>query len=187
MVQGERYLEDCRRYRLHGTNRASFQAGDVKLYTWCRSGSSTALGELGAAFLAAQFELLEQVTSIRRKLLFSYFEFLAPLEKRGAVRLMHIPEGAEPNGHIMYLRFQSETLRERVQRYLLDRKIPCSTHYVPLHVSPMGKRLGYKENDVSQSLECSRTLLRLPIHSRMTPEQAEYVAEQVIRGVDHGL
>ncbi len=187
LVQRQKYFEACRMYRLHGTNRASFLAGDVKLYSWCRKGSSTALGEPSAAILAAQFEVLSEVTERRRAIADVYIERLACLESQGAARLMKVPEKAEINGHIFYLRFETERLRRQVQEYLLSREIECSTHYVPLHASPMGKILGYGEKDLPESLACGKTLLRLPIHSQMDLQQAECVAEQVKRGVNHGM
>ncbi len=187
LVQREAYYESCRRYRLHGTNRAGFLAGDAKLYSWCQKGSSTALGEPSAAILAAQFHVLAEVTRRRLAVMDVYRKTLKDLEARGAARLMAVPEKAEPNGHIFYLRFETEELRKRVQESLLSREIACSTHYVPLHASPMGRALGYGERDLPESLACGKTLLRLPIHPLMDQDQAEYVAEQVKRGVDHGV
>jgi len=61
--------------------------------------------------------------------------------------------------------------------HLADAGIDAKTHYVPLHASPMGERLGYRENSLPNSLRTYQTLLRLPIHTQMSPNTAFHIAE----------
>ena len=94
---------------------------------------------------------------------------------------MGIPNYAGYNGHIFYLRFEHERQRNLVREFLLKNGVECRTHYVPLHMSPQGAAMGYKEQDLKESAKCSCTLLRLPIHGLMTMEQVEYTTDMVIR------
>ena len=95
---------------------------------------------------------------------------------------MKIPDYASPNGHIFYLRFASESLRDHIQKQLAGQGIEAKTHYVPLHLSPMGRMLGYRPNDLPESLSCFNTLLRLPIHTALTRDQVGQIAEIIIKG-----
>lgn len=177
-------LENYRRagqYRLHGTNRTMYLAGEADRYTWNQPGSCTAMGELQAAVLASQLEILETVTFRRRAISEGYRQRLQALEKKGTARLMKVPDYAEPNGHIFYLRFETERLRDHVMDVLGRREIESKTHYVPLHMSPQGKRMGCHDRDLREAADCYKTLLRLPIHGQMTGEQMEFVSEMVLK------
>lgn len=168
-------------YRLHGTNRTMYLAGEVCRYTWNQPGSCTAMGELQAAVLASQLEILDEVTSRRRAVSEEYGRRLQPLENKGIARLMKVPDYAEPNGHIFYLRFETEKLRDHVMDFLGNREIESKTHYVPLHMSPQGRRMGCHEEDLKEAANCYKTLLRLPIHGQMSGEQVEFVSEMVLK------
>lgn len=173
----------ARCYRVHGTNRDAFLNGECNRYTWVCPGSSTTVSELCAALLSSQLSGLAQITETRRRRLRDYREFLKPLEEQGAARLMAVPDYATPNGHIFYLRFASGTLREYMQKLLAEHGIDAKTHYVPLHLSPMGAQLGYRPNDLPESLACYETLLRLPIHTQLTRDEAWQISEIMIRGI----
>lgn len=176
-------FEKARCYRVHGTNRDAFFNGECDRYTWVCPGSSTAVSELCAALLSAQLSGLHQITAARKRRLQDYLDFLKPLEQEGYARLMAVPDYASPNGHIFYLRFASQALRERMRTLLMEHGIDAKTHYVPLHISPMGARLGYKQSDFPESLACYDTLLRLPIHTRLTRQQVCEISEIMIKGI----
>ena len=103
------------------------------------------------------------------------------LEEKGIARLMGIPGYAEPNGHIFYLRFETGAQRDYVKDFLAHREIESKTHYVPLHMSPQGQRLGYRADDLMEASKCFETLLRLPVHGQMVGEQMEFVAGMVLK------
>ena len=52
-------------------------------------------------------------------------------------------------------------------------------HYVPLHLSPMGKKFGYKEGDLPNTESISDRLLRLPFYNEMTYEDQTQVIEAI--------
>ncbi len=58
-------------------------------------------------------------------------------------------------------------------------------HYIPLHSSPMGIKMGYKEEDLPITEDVSKRLLRLPIYAGMTDEELKYVIS-VLKGVIDG-
>ncbi len=178
----EKACEDARCYRVHGTNRDAFFRGECDRYTWVMQGSSTAPSELCAALLSAQLPFLEQITRIRARRLSDYLTALKPLEQAGYARLMVIPDKAVPNGHIFYLRFASKALRQRVCDLLLAHGVEAKTHYVPLHLSPMGRKLGYGPGDCPESSACFDTLLRLPIHTELEAGQVWQIGEIITKG-----
>ena len=187
MLTGDQaaYERACQ-YRLHGTNRTKYLRGEVDRYTWTVPGSCTALGELNAALLRSQLEAVEEVTRRRVAAMNLYRELLEPLERRGIARRMVIPDYAAPNGHIVYLRFEEPGRCRMVREKLLEQGIDCKTHYVPLHISPMGRQLGYRPEDLPESELCYRTLLRLPVHTGIGRPEAEFVADRLMTCCDMG-
>lgn len=170
----------AQQYRLHGTNRTMYLNGEADRYTWNMPGSCAALGEPAAALLLSQMESLDEITRIRTRIMEQYMEFLEPLERQGIGRRMVIPDYARPNGHIFYLRFEQPRQCRAVRERLAEEGIDCKSHYVPLHVSPMGQKLGYKPEDLPESYRCYQTLLRLPVHTGMNQEAAELVAGRIM-------
>ena len=63
--------------------------------------------------------------------------------------------------------------------YLKNKGILAVFHYIPLHTSPMGKRLGYKRGDFPLTEELSGRLLRLPLY----PDLSQTEQHTVIRAI----
>jgi dTDP-4-amino-4,6-dideoxygalactose transaminase len=59
------------------------------------------------------------------------------------------------------------------------RNILCVFHYLPLHLSPMGKKLGGREGDCPVAEEVSSRIVRLPLYNSMSEKEQERVVECV--------
>ena len=180
---GESDIKSAEIFRDKGTNRTEYMRGECDRYTWLGKGSSYVMSELSAALLYTQLDSAEIITNRRLMLCRAYSRLLRPLEQSGVLRLMYVPKYATPNGHIFYVRFASGALREQVQNKLLAKEIEVKTHYVPLHLSPMGASLGYNANDLPQSTAAYEQLLRLPIHTGLSLSDIEQVASEIFRAV----
>jgi dTDP-4-amino-4,6-dideoxygalactose transaminase len=146
-----------------GTNRSQFFRGLVDKYTWVDIGSSFLPSELVTAFLYAQFEQAEEITRRRLACWHYYLDALKPLEKAGDLRLPVIPDYAEHNAHMFYLLLQDGAARDALMEYLRVRGIMAVFHYIPLHSSPMGLKMGYREGMYPVTESCSARILRLPL------------------------
>jgi dTDP-4-amino-4,6-dideoxygalactose transaminase len=51
---------------------------------------------------------------------------------------------------------------------------------MPLHLSDMGKKLGYKEGDFPVTERISKCILRLPLFNTMIDKEIYYVIDQVL-------
>jgi dTDP-4-amino-4,6-dideoxygalactose transaminase len=63
--------------------------------------------------------------------------------------------------------------------HLLQHGILAVFHYLPLHLSPMGRRFGGGEGDCPVTERISERLLRLPFYSGMTEVEQAQVIEAV--------
>lgn len=169
--------------REKGTNRTQFFRGLVDKYTWVDVGSSYLPSDLLAAFLYAQFQHLEDIQTKRHQIFDFYNAALEPLEQRGVLRRPVIPAYASPNAHLFYMLFNSGTQRDYVLEFLKKRGVSAYFHYIPLHSSPQGQRLGFKTEDCPVSEQVSHCLLRLPLYAGLKMEEAQYVVETLNEAV----
>jgi len=164
-----------------GTDRSRFFRGEVDKYTWQDLGSSYLLSEVGAAFLWAQLERLDEITAERRGTWNRYHDAFADLEKAGALRRPFIPEGCEHSGHLYYLLMPTSAARDELIRRLDEEGIKSVFHYSPLHESPAGNRLGRAAGPIEVAPSASARLLRLPLWSNMGDERVDRVVDGVLR------
>ena len=162
-----------------GTNRSQFFRGLADKYTWVDIGSSFLPSELIAAFLFAQFEQAEEITRRRISNWEYYKKELNELEQKGRLRLPIIPSYAKHNAHMFYILLESGTVRDGLMGYLRERGILAVFHYIPLHSSPMGMSMNYKEGMFPITESLSRKILRLPLFYDLKREEQDRVVNGI--------
>jgi dTDP-4-amino-4,6-dideoxygalactose transaminase len=162
-----------------GTNRAKFFRGEVDKYSWVDLGSSFLPSDVVAAFLLAQLEERDEIQRRRRRIWENYRDQLSEWANAHGVRLPFLPDSCEPSWHMFYLVLQSRVHRDGLIRHLRERDILSVFHYVPLHTSPMGKRLS-ATGDCPVTEEISERLVRLPFYNNMTEPEQECVVSAVL-------
>lgn len=163
--------------REKGTDRSRFFRGEVDKYTWQEVGSSFLPGELTAAFLYAQLEEAERITSNRMTAWDRYHSLLQLLESKGRLCRPIVPKECQHNAHMYYVLLASEIDRQMVLDELKKNNVYSVFHYVPLHSSPGGKRYGRTHGELVVTDEISERLIRLPLWVGLTNEQQEYIVK----------
>jgi dTDP-4-amino-4,6-dideoxygalactose transaminase len=180
-INAPELVERAEILRDKGTDRKKFLRGQVDKYTWVDLGSSYVPSEICSAFLYAQLELLDAISQRRCKIYRFYREHLKPLAAEGLLRLPHIPEDCTSNYHLFYILLPDRATRDGMMAQLQQQGIQAVFHYVPLHCSPMGQTLGYREGDLPVTEELSGRLLRLPMYHEITEQEQLRVINQVRR------
>ena len=188
LINDERYIERAEIIREKGTNRSRFFRGQLDKYTWIDLGSSYLPSDILAAFLYAQLECRDQVQAARRRVWDNYVENLSDWAQDNAVRLPFVPSHCEHSFHMFYLLLPSFEQRQTFIERLKNQGIWSVFHYLPLHLSPMGRQWGYQEGDCPVTEDVSDRLVRLPFYSGLTEaDQARVVAaiRELSEGSDH--
>lgn len=165
--------------REKGTNRSQFYRGEVDRYTWVDIGSSYVLSDILAAYLLAQFEQREFIQTRRQELWERYLAAFADFPMREWAQLPFTPLDCESAYHLFYLLLPSLDVRTALIAHLKAQDILAVFHYVPLHLSPMGRRYGYTEADLPVTQDISDRLLRLPFYTTMTDAEQMRVIKAV--------
>jgi dTDP-4-amino-4,6-dideoxygalactose transaminase len=155
----------------NGTNRAQFLEGRVSQYSWTDLGSNFLMSEVQAACLWAQLEVMDTLQAARHALFQNYVIALRALHDKGHITLPTIPEYCEHNAHIFYFEINNPGERKALMAHMKEKGITTAPHYVPLHQSEAGKRIGRFVGDDTRTNEAANRLVRLPLYTEMTMEE----------------
>jgi dTDP-4-amino-4,6-dideoxygalactose transaminase len=176
LINDPRYVERAEILREKGTNRSRFFRGEVDKYTWVDIGSSYLMSDILAAFLLAQFEQYETILTKRRRIWDTYHTELEDWAEDHSVRLPCVPPACQQSYHMYYLLMPSLQARQAMIDHLKRRDILSVFHYLPLHLSEMGRRWGGHERQCPVTERVSDCLLRLPFYNDLTQdEQSEVI------------
>lgn len=174
--KNKKFINRAEIIREKGTNRKSFLKGEVDKYTWVDKGSSYLPSDILMALLYGQLEKLDKIRNLRENIHRYYLKNLQKFLRTDFIDFIsHIPENRDSNFHIFYLKLSTNSIRNFILKKLQNRGIAATFHYIPLHSSPMGKKLGYKKYDLKITKEVSETLLRLPIYPDLTKKELKYI------------
>jgi dTDP-4-amino-4,6-dideoxygalactose transaminase len=175
LINDLRYGERAEILREKGTDRNRFFRGEVDKYTWVDIGSSYLPSDLLAAFLYAQLESREFIQTDRRRVWQIYYDQLRDWAGAHGVRLPVVPAYCEQTYHMFYVLLPSEQDRDALINHLKNWSISAVFHYLPLHLSAMGRRFGGRSGDCPVTEDVSARLLRLPFYTCMTEQEQSTV------------
>jgi dTDP-4-amino-4,6-dideoxygalactose transaminase len=180
IVNDESLKERAEIIREKGTNRSRFFRGQVDRYTWVDVGSSYLPSDILAAYLYGQFEQRDRIQSHRRRTWDTYAAALRDWATRNGVALPTVPPHCEQPYHLFQLLMPDLHVRTQFIAHMKARGIYTAFHYLPLHLSQMGQRLGGKPGDCPVTERVSDQLVRLPLHNLITGSEQEEVIEAIL-------
>lgn len=177
-IKNKNIIEKANEIRQKGTNRAAFNRGDVEYYEWTRKGSNYLPSDILMAYLYAQLEGLELIQERRTRIYEQYLNFFNKSKFKCIEAFSNKNIYGDFNSHIFYIIFKSELQAREYIEQLNLKKIKAYTHFVPLHLSKMGIRLGYKKEDFPFEAAIYKKLVRLPLNSMMDDTNLEYILNE---------
>jgi dTDP-4-amino-4,6-dideoxygalactose transaminase len=179
LINEREFVERAEIIREKGTDRSRFFRGQVDKYTWVDIGSSYLPSDLLAAFLYGQLEQCDRIQSHRKALWETYNRALKDWAQENGVQLPTIPSHTEQAYHMYYMLLPNLELRQEFIQYLRDLGIYTVFHYLPLHLSDMGRHFGGKSGDCPVTEGVSDRLVRLPFHNGLSNSEQELAIEAI--------
>jgi len=170
LINDTQYIERAEIIREKGTNRSRFFRGQVDKYTWVDLGSSYLPSDMLAAYLYAQLEVREAIQAKRQQVWEYYYEQLQDWAQQHNIRFPIVPKHCDQAYHMFYLLMPSLEKRQALIAHLKAQGISSVFHYLPLHLSDVGRKLGGQEGDCAVTEDISDRLLRLPFYNELTLE-----------------
>ena len=171
VVNRPEFVDRAEVLREKGTNRSRFFRGLVDKYSWIDVGSSYLPSEILSGFLLAQLEARDRIQAARRRAWERYATELADWAAVREVRLPIVPAHCAQSYHLFYMLLPCLNDRENLRAHLANSQISSVFHYLPLHVSDMGRGFGGRPGDCPVTEDMSDRLLRLPLYNDISEEE----------------
>jgi dTDP-4-amino-4,6-dideoxygalactose transaminase len=140
-------------------------------------GGNFRLDELQAAILNVKFLHVERWTEARRGNARRYDRLF---EEAGLTEHIQLPVIKGGNRHIFNQYVIRAPNRDELREFLHAKGVGTEVYYpIPLHLQQCFAYLGYKKGDLPESERAAEETLALPIYPELTPEQQEYVINQI--------
>jgi dTDP-4-amino-4,6-dideoxygalactose transaminase len=165
--------------REKGTNRSRFFRGQVDKYTWVDIGSSYLPSDMLAAYLYAQLQECETIQRKRRAIWERYDVRLRNWAKESGVQTPVVPDHCCQAYHMYYMLLPNLSIRQEFIEHLRSRGILSVFHYMPLHLSDMGRKHGGIDGQCPVTESVSDRLVRLPFFNDLTEDEQEEVIAAV--------
>jgi len=172
------YFDEAMEIYNRGTNRHLFQEGRVNKYNWTIMGSSFGNSEINFAVLFSQLENLDFILIEREKIYKSYQNMHDSISKYN-VKIQDISYVSKSNYSSFYLLLENLEQRNNLINFLKNNDISSQFHYIPLHNSPMGKKISSPKN-MKKTEFASDGIVRLPIYPSLKQSEQEYIKEKII-------
>ncbi len=132
--------------------------------------------DITAAIGLAQLERYPEMLERRREIIAKYDAVLKPL---GVEVLPHYTEKYDSSGHLYITRVPGINSRQRNEIIvkMAEVGISCNVHFKPLPLLTAYKNLGFDIKDYPNAYKRYENAITLPLHTSLTDEQVEYVAE----------
>jgi dTDP-4-amino-4,6-dideoxygalactose transaminase len=180
LINDPTFMERAEIIREKGTDRSKFFRGEVEKYKWVDIGSSYLPSDILAAILLEQLEERDTIQDRRRRIWLRYAEALKDWAQELEIGLPTVPRHCQQSFHMFYLLMPSSNDRKAFIAHLGRAGVLAVFHYLPLHLSPMGRRFGGREGTCPVTEWASDRVVRLPFFTDLSPADQDYVIEQVL-------
>jgi len=132
-----------------------------KYYSWVDVGSEYRASELSSALIYTQIIRSREINGLRKKIWFKYYNFLSQLNNKNIEILVNNKESKSVY-HLFAFKTNTVKLASKLRSSLQKKQIPATFHYVPLHLSPFGKK--FKHGSMNTTKNIWKKIIRLPIY-----------------------
>jgi len=155
------------------TNPGDWEYDIVDTYYKCN------MTDIAAALGLAQFRRYPQMLLRRKEIIRKYDAALRPL---GVQTLEHYTDKVNSNGHLYLTRVPGITPEQRneIIKAMAQCGIACNVHYKPLPMHTAYKKLGYDIADFPNAYAFFANEITLPLYTKLTDAQVDYVIENYI-------
>ena len=175
-IDDEEIYRQYQLYSLHGQSKDALAKTKLGAWEydiegpWYKCNMTDIMAAMGLKQLERYPGLLER----RREIIENYDK---ACDEMGVQRLNHYGENHASSGHLYLTRIPGITLEQRneIITKMAERGIACNVHYKPLPMMTAYKKLGWDIKDFPNAYQYFENLISLPLHTKLTDEDVEYV------------
>lgn len=132
--------------------------------------------DVAAAMGLAQFERYPEMLERRKEIIGKYDAAFKPL---GVEVLKHYTDEYSSSGHLYITKVPEVTDQQRREIIIkmAEAGVACNVHYKPLPMHTAYKKLGFDIKDFPNAYKHFENEITLPLHTKLTDEEVQYVIE----------
>ncbi len=136
--------------------------------------------DVAAGIGLAQMQRYKGILARRKEIIEKYNAAFKPM---GIEVLEHYNDVHQSSGHLYITRVPGITLNQRHEIIvkMAEAGVACNVHYKPLPMMTAYKNLGFDIKDYPNAYKRFENEITLPLHTKLTDEEVEYVIEQYSR------
>ena len=177
-IDDEELYHQYQLYSLHGQSKdalAKSEAGEWEydiVGPWYKCNMTDIMAAIGLK----QFERYPSMLQKRHEIIDAYDVMC---EELNVQRLKHYGEDFQSSGHLYLVRIPNITVQQRneIIAEMAKRGITCNVHYKPLPMMTAYKELGWDIQDFPNAYDYYHNLITLPLYSKLTSEEVEYIVK----------
>ena len=178
-VDNEDIYKQLQLFSLHGQSKDALAKTQLGAWeydivgTWYKCNMTDIMAAIGLA----QFERYSAMLDRRKEIICKYDAALKPL---GVEVLPHYTDEYESSGHLYLTRVPNITAEQRNEIIIkmAEEGVACNVHYKPLPMHTAYKKLGFDIKDYPNAYKHFANEISLPLHTKLTDEEVEYVIEK---------
>ncbi len=177
-IDNEELYKSYQLYSLHGQSKDALAKTKVGAWEydvigpWYKCNMTDIMAAIGICQLERYNCLLE-----RRKEIISKYNSV--LDEIGVMHLDHYGENRSSSGHLYITRIPGITTEQRneIITEMAERGISCNVHYKPLPMMTAYRNMGFDIADFPNAYDFFANEITLPLHTKLTDEDVDYVIE----------
>jgi UDP-4-amino-4,6-dideoxy-N-acetyl-beta-L-altrosamine transaminase len=131
------------------------------------------LTDFQAALGISQLKRAAENLAIRNQLALNYDNAFENLD------LIRTPERIKGNYHAFHLYVIRAAERKKLYDYLVSKGIFAQIHYIPVHLMPYYRNLGWKKGDFPVAEKYYEECISLPLYPTLSSDEQQYVIDTV--------
>jgi dTDP-4-amino-4,6-dideoxygalactose transaminase len=177
-IDDEEMYHQYQLYSLHGQSKDALAKTKLGAWEYDIVGPwyKCNMTDIMAAMGLRQLDRYEGMLKRRREIIGKYDKVCDEL---GVKHLEHYGEDEESSGHLYITRIPGITVEQRneIITKMAERGVATNVHYKPLPMMTAYKTLGWDIKDFPNAYELYKNEITLPLHTKLTDEDVEYVCE----------
>jgi len=178
-IDNETLYHQVQLYSLHGQSKDALAKTQLGAWEYDIVGPwfKCNMTDIAAALGLVQMKRYTALLARRREIIERYDAALKPL---GIEVLKHYTDDYCSSGHLYLTRVPGASLEERqaIIVQMAERGIATNVHYKPLPMMTAYKALGFDIKDFPNAYAHFVNEITLPLHTRLTDEEIDYIIEQ---------
>ena len=178
-IDDEELYHQAQLYSLHGQSKDALAKTQLGAWEydiagpWYKCNMTDIMAAIGLAQLSRYGEILER----RKEIIGSYD---AAFKKLGIGVLPHYTDQHQSSGHLYITRVPGVGLKERQEIIvkMAESGIATNVHYKQLPMMTAYKNMGFDIKDYPNAYKQFENEITLPLHTKLTDEEVEYVIEK---------